>query len=312
MLSNTTQSNDEDTNNDSNITLKNLCPTRWSSRYEAVTTLRYRYNDVMKALAKLSLTSRKKDEREEAASLKQTIEKFSFVCLVVLQSKILERTNVISKLLQSQDMDLASAVQLLGSAIRDLTVFRESFENVKQTARSLSEKWGVSKAFENTRLRKVKAHFDELCQDERISDAESYFHVNVFNAFLDIVISQLTQRFAGLRSTVDHSKVLLPKTLCTATDDELFLQANRLVEIYRDDIATDFPMQLLSFRSCLKDRISQTVQLLIVENSCITASEFRGGLHCFHAFSHHPSDSGFCRAFFFKTETDKKKKAIST
>lgn len=96
MLSNKTHS--DDTNNDSNITLKKFCPTRCSSHYEAVTALRYRYNDVMKALAKLSLTSRKKDERE-AASLKQAMEKFSFVCLVVLQSKILERTNVISKLL---------------------------------------------------------------------------------------------------------------------------------------------------------------------------------------------------------------------
>jgi hypothetical protein len=232
----------------------------------------------MKALAKLSLTSKKKDDRDEAASLKHTMGKFSFVCLVVVQSKILERTNVVSKLLQSHDMDLATAVQLLDYAIRDLSAFREHFEDAKQTAKGLSEKWGVNKTFENTRARKVKAHFDELCQDERLADAESYFRVHVFNACLDIVISQLTQRFSGLRSTVDLFKVIQPETLSTATDEELFQQANRLVNFYKNDITADFPMQLLSFHACLKRRISQmkTVQeltkMLIIENSCITAS----------------------------------------
>lgn len=32
----------------------------------------------------------------------------------------------------------------------------------------------------------------------------------------------------------------------------------------------------------------------------------KSGLHCFHDFSDHPSDSGLCRAFFSKTKTDKK------
>ncbi|QQP52346.1 Uncharacterized protein FKW44_004473, partial [Caligus rogercresseyi] len=210
----------------------------------------------MKALSKIGLTSHKKEERDEAASLKRAMEKFSF----------------------SHETDLSIAVQLLDCAIADLSAYREHFEESKQAAQGLSEKWGVSKAFENTRARKVKAHFDELSQDERLADADSYFRVHVFNACLDIVISQLTQRFTGLRSTAERFKAIQPMTLCTATDDELFRQASKLVDIYRDDITEDFPIQLLSFRACLKQRISQVktvrelAKMLLIENSCITAS----------------------------------------
>ncbi|QQP52628.1 Uncharacterized protein FKW44_004835 [Caligus rogercresseyi] len=148
----------------------------------------------MKALSKIGLTSHKKEERDEAASLKRAMEKFSF----------------------SHETDLSIAVQLLDCAIADLSAYREHFEESKQAAQGLSEKWGVSKAFENTRARKVKAHFDELSQDERLADADSYFRVHVFNACLDIVISQLTQRFTGLRSTAERFKAIQPMTLCTA------------------------------------------------------------------------------------------------
>ncbi|QQP57091.1 Uncharacterized protein FKW44_001967 [Caligus rogercresseyi] len=91
----------------------------------------------MKALSKIGLTSHKKEERDEAASLKRAMEKFSF----------------------SHETDLSIAVQLLDCAIADLSAYREHFEESKQAAQGLSEKWGVSKAFENTRARKVKAHF---------------------------------------------------------------------------------------------------------------------------------------------------------
>ena len=274
--SDSAQTNDDDINN--NITLKRICPTRWSSRNDSVIALRYRYSDVMKALAKLSLTSKKKDERDQALSLKRSIEKFNFICTIVLQSKILERTNVVSKLLQSKNADLATAVKLLDSTIKDLTAFRASFADAKLSAEGLADKWGVSKNFENVRQRKVKKHYDELAQDGRLADPESYYRVHVFKACLDVVISQLTQRFTGLRSTVDTFNVIQPETLCNATDDQLALQAKTLVEKYKKDITNEFPQQLVSFRGCLRDSIAKVktipelAKLLIVENNCISAS----------------------------------------
>lgn len=63
------------------ITLKRLCPTCWSSHYVALVALKYRYGDVIKALDKLSLTSDKTNERDEADALKKAITKFQFIFL---------------------------------------------------------------------------------------------------------------------------------------------------------------------------------------------------------------------------------------
>lgn len=56
---------------ESYVTLKKLCPTRWSSRYESLLALRFRFVDVLKALSKISLVATKKSEREEAMGLKK-------------------------------------------------------------------------------------------------------------------------------------------------------------------------------------------------------------------------------------------------
>jgi hypothetical protein len=99
-----------------NVTLKGLCPPRWSSRYESLATQRYRYVDVMKALTNIVLLSDKKDERDDAA-LKKKTEKCSLIFFVVLQTKVLANVNVVSKMLQAKDADLHRAVSLLKDII---------------------------------------------------------------------------------------------------------------------------------------------------------------------------------------------------
>lgn len=44
------------------VTLKRLCPTRWSSRHDSLVALRFRYSDVVKVLSKISLFSESHDE----------------------------------------------------------------------------------------------------------------------------------------------------------------------------------------------------------------------------------------------------------
>ena len=46
--------------------------------------------------------------------------------------------------------------------------------------------------------RRVKQHHNELCEDERLSDPESHFRVNVFNVSLDIIIIHPLQRVVAL------------------------------------------------------------------------------------------------------------------
>ena len=92
-------------------TLKRLCPTRWASRFDAVDSLRFCYPDVLKALTKISLQSKKPEERVEATGLIRAIEKYEFVLITVLQHTILKSVDLVSKCLQKKDMNLLDAVK---------------------------------------------------------------------------------------------------------------------------------------------------------------------------------------------------------
>jgi hypothetical protein len=87
--------------------------------------------------------------------------------LVVLQTEVLESVNVVSKMLQAKDADLHRAVRLLKDIVEVLSGFRHDFEKAKVTAKTLADKWGAQKAFED-KARKARRHFDELCEDERL------------------------------------------------------------------------------------------------------------------------------------------------
>lgn len=87
-------------------TLKQLCPTHWASRNDAVCSLRFGYPDVMKALTKMCLLSKKPDEAE---GLKHNMDHLEFVLQIVIQGKILETINTVSQSLQKQNIDILQA-----------------------------------------------------------------------------------------------------------------------------------------------------------------------------------------------------------
>ena len=78
-------------------TLKKVCPTRWSSRHDAIKSLRHNYSDIMKMLNKINLTSSKADERAEAAGLINAIQKYEFSIQIVLQDKLLSSIDAVSQ-----------------------------------------------------------------------------------------------------------------------------------------------------------------------------------------------------------------------
>lgn len=84
---------------ESSIKLKRLNPTRWAGRAVSLLALKLRYVDVIKALTKINLTT-KKDERDESRRLLKSIENFEFIFILIICSKILQQTNVVSQVLQ--------------------------------------------------------------------------------------------------------------------------------------------------------------------------------------------------------------------
>jgi len=77
-----------------------VCPTRWEARHDAVFVLQERFIDVVKCLTKISLTTKKTDERNSSLTLKKKLESSEFILILCLLENILRILNVVSKLLQ--------------------------------------------------------------------------------------------------------------------------------------------------------------------------------------------------------------------
>ncbi|KAJ4922335.1 hypothetical protein JOQ06_022539 [Pogonophryne albipinna] len=258
-------------------TLKRLCPTRWASRQDAVQSLRFRYADIMQALTKIDLLSKKSEERAEATGLKKAMESFEFVVMTVIQGKVLETVNIVSQALQRKDVDLLQATAMLGNATDTLAQLRGEFDGLKAHAQDLASSWGVHSLFKDRRARRTKRHFSELCEDQRLQDPGEHFRVAVFYANIDIVVAQLKNRFVGMSEVAQRFSFLLPRELLRATDKDLSESASALSGQYKDDLSAEFPFQILSLRNALRPTIKKIergtikdlAQTLLIENQSI-------------------------------------------
>jgi hypothetical protein len=269
---------DRERESSTSITLKTLNPTRWAGCYNAIFALKVRFVEVQKALTKTILLNCKSDERNEAISLKKKIENYKFIMLLVFHCKILQTIDSASKALQSKATDLTNALKRLKICLEELERYRHEFENLKKEANSVAEKWSINPEFSKTRQRKVKRHFDELCEDERLQDPESLFKVNIFYRVLDIIINQLKSRFLPMNEIVSNFSVLQPATLQNLNDTDLLKKALEFVEIYKKDISESFAREILSFRSTFRDEIEKSscirelADLLIIKNHFMSCS----------------------------------------
>lgn len=164
------------------------------------------------------------------------------------------------------------------TCLEELERYRDEFENLKMEANSVAEKWSINPEFSKTRQRKIKRHFDELCEDERLQDPESSFKVNVFYRVLDIIINQLKSRFLPMNEIVSNFSVLQPSTLQVLNDTDLLKKALEFVNIYKKDISESFAREILSFRSTFRDEIKKSscirelADLLIIKNHFMSCS----------------------------------------
>ncbi|XP_033217388.1 uncharacterized protein LOC117173106 [Belonocnema kinseyi] len=232
----------------------------------------------MKALSKIILISNSTTERKEASYLRKEMENLEFVFQVVLHTKVLTTTNLVTKALQKRDVDLSQANVLLEQAYQELREFRNDYEIATSQAIKLSADWRVKAELQNKQIKKTKKYFEELCEDERLSDEEARFRVNIFHGCLDIICNQLLNRFESLKNVIKNFRVLQPKELTKMKDQELYRAAVILADTYAEDINDKFPEQLVSLRSCLKKRIEklssvkQLADLFIIENAALSTS----------------------------------------
>lgn len=85
----------------SKLKLKKLCPTRWSSRIEAVRAIKNRYTHICRVLMRISIHSTDANERYEAGGLKKRVESFEFLVFIEIREQVLSAVNRASVTLQT-------------------------------------------------------------------------------------------------------------------------------------------------------------------------------------------------------------------
>lgn len=260
-----------------NLTLKKLCPTRWSSRNNSLLALKNDFKSVMKCLTEIILHSTKKTVREEALAIRNHLDNFDFILLLTLESKVLEAINIASNCLQKEITDLNKASLYLNRASDELKKLRANFQEFLDDAKELANTWNISHEMKHKRHRVVKKFFDEIASDHRIEDPVKAFEVKVFNASLDVVINQIENRFSGLNTIAQLFSFLTPHNLCKLSNEEIRENARAIVNKYPSDISDNLEEQVISFKSLLSKEIAQKksvkeiASLLIEENSCLSS-----------------------------------------
>lgn len=135
-------------------TLKRLCPTRWSSRFDCLCAIKINYRSVMQCLSTLSLICKKTADRAEANSIQNKICTYDFILLLVFQNKVLENINLVSKQLQSPTFDIGRACDLVCHARNNLQRLRENFNDMENEAQILAKSWGIEPNLSSKRQKK--------------------------------------------------------------------------------------------------------------------------------------------------------------
>lgn len=174
------------------LTPKILCPTRWSSRIDAIKPLRFNLGNILAALNEIKESAKfKQSVRNEAEFIIKEID-YKFICSVCMWYDILKQINIASKSLQTIESNLQSALLCLESVkifLKEYTTF--GILKIFREAAEMFENFRIELAFTDSRKRVAT---------ERQINSEEQFHTNFFGNVMDVAKNSIDERFESIKS----------------------------------------------------------------------------------------------------------------
>lgn len=222
-----------------NLTVKPNCETRWESRVNSVKAVRYQVGEIYDALIEVSDTTREPKCRTEALSLAKAIKSYKFLVTLIIWYDLLRQINLVSKMMQQQNMQLDMTVQLYEQTLKFFTDYRDSgFDAALVAARELAKLLDMTAeemAFTDEcaiRRRRVRREFTYESEDQPITDTTENFRVSFFLVLIDKAVMSLTERFKQLQEFQEAFGFLfcIPN-LASKTDSDLLLNCQNLEQL---------------------------------------------------------------------------------
>lgn len=240
------------------FSLKPLSDTRWESRINALIPLKQNLNYILDALTQISDETKDQKTKSMAKSLANKICSYKFICSLVIWHAILERINIVSKMLQSPHTDLGECVEALKNLKEYLLSKRndQNFDNFLNESFLVANKNGIETEFPEVRVRKKPRLFNYESCDESVMNPSEKFKIHFYFEILDISINSVSERFELLEHCYSFFNFLLtlhsaePEYLRKCCMDlDIKLGATENGKFKKDLDGTELYNELLSFRN---------------------------------------------------------------
>ena len=168
------------------LTLKPLSETRWESRVESVKAFRYQAPKIRDALAYLAKNGDDSKTRSDAECMATyEMENFEFLLGMVIWYDLVNAINIVSKILQAEDMHIDVAIEELGKLISFLQKYIETgFDEALMRAKEIAIEMRVEAKFREKRTIRKKRHFDDHDRDNEESPNQLWNHLRLVIFFI--------------------------------------------------------------------------------------------------------------------------------
>uniref|UniRef100_A0A2S2PK90 Repressor of the inhibitor of the protein kinase n=1 Tax=Schizaphis graminum TaxID=13262 RepID=A0A2S2PK90_SCHGA len=190
--------------------LKNLCPTRWIQRHELVLIFLELQNAVTISLETIS-SWQDKTTCSTALQLLSAIQNVEFQISLRTTAKIFGITSPLSRLLQTENLDLSTAM-ILATNIEEMLIkmrndSEKEFNYIFNDVQKICSDWDVDVKIPRKVGRQV--HRSNIETDS----PEVYFRVSIFIPFLDFFITQIQRRLLDHKQILSSFHCLLPSKI---------------------------------------------------------------------------------------------------
>uniref|UniRef100_A0A674JMD8 TTF-type domain-containing protein n=1 Tax=Terrapene triunguis TaxID=2587831 RepID=A0A674JMD8_9SAUR len=229
---------------------KRLSDTRWPAQADALRSLSCNYKSYKSVLQALGADTLQNGYiRAEANSLVGTMDRLQTAFMTTFWSSILTRVNKTSQLLQSETMDLGTAVTLLKSLSEFVAAQRSIFEEYHESAMSLSS----TANFQLKQQHHPKRMADDSEEPAVVLTGEEKFKVESFYAIIDSLVSHLNRRICAY-SEINNRFCFLTGDLDSPAVKE---SLRRLIEFYSGDLNEELFEEWVQWCSLVKPLASK-------------------------------------------------------